>query len=151
MSTFEADDWARSEAAPSEEEIRRVRRLISRVKADLEDLTEQDRAQIEEAVSVVRCGRTVMLGMPPSASPGRIPRQPSLAPSRSRPSPGPQLPRRGHGGKTPDQGVLPVAVVGRALTGIGGVAPCRRSEGARGVRVPARTLERDRCRCAPGS
>ncbi|GGP56533.1 hypothetical protein [Streptomyces melanogenes] len=65
MPTFEADDWAPSEAAPSEEEIRRVRRLISRVEVDLEDLTEQDRAQIEEAVSVVRCGRTVMLGMPP--------------------------------------------------------------------------------------
>ncbi|UWE11927.1 site-specific integrase [Actinacidiphila bryophytorum] len=64
MSAFEADDWARSEALPSEEEIRRVRRLISRVKADLDDLTPEDRAQIEEAVAVVRRGRTVMLGLP---------------------------------------------------------------------------------------
>ncbi len=64
MSAFEADDWARSEAMPSDEEIRRVRRLISRVKADLDDLTAEDRAQIEEAVAVVRRGRTVMLGMP---------------------------------------------------------------------------------------
>ncbi|MFF2624225.1 transposase [Kitasatospora griseola] len=63
-SAFEADDWARSEAMPSEEEIRRVRRLISQVKADLDDLTAEDRAQIEEAVAVVRRGRTVLLGMP---------------------------------------------------------------------------------------
>lgn len=39
MSAFEADDWARSEAMPSEEEISRVRRLINRVKADLDDLS----------------------------------------------------------------------------------------------------------------
>ncbi|WP_199839622.1 tyrosine-type recombinase/integrase [Streptomyces sp. XY431] len=64
MSAFEADDWARSEAVPSEEEIRRVRRLITRVKADLDDLTPEDRAQIEDAVTVVRRGRTVMLGLP---------------------------------------------------------------------------------------
>ncbi len=64
MSAFEADNWARSEATPSEEEIRRVRRLIERVKADLDDLTPEEQAQIEEAVAVVRRGRTVMLGMP---------------------------------------------------------------------------------------
>ena len=64
MSAFEADDWARAEAMPSEEEIRRVRRLIKRVKADLDDLTEEERAQIEQAVAVVRRGRTVLLGMP---------------------------------------------------------------------------------------
>jgi hypothetical protein len=64
MSTFEADDWARSEAMPSEEEIRRVRRLINRVTADLHELTVEERAQIEQAVSIVRRGRTVMLGMP---------------------------------------------------------------------------------------
>lgn len=64
MSTFEADDWARSEAIPSEEEIRRVRRLINWVKADLDDLSEEERAQIEEAVAVVRRSRVVMLGIP---------------------------------------------------------------------------------------
>ncbi|MGW8557674.1 hypothetical protein [Streptomyces tubercidicus] len=64
MSAFEADDWARSEAVPSEEEIRRVRRLINRVKADLDDLSEEERAQIEEAVALVRRSRPVMLGMP---------------------------------------------------------------------------------------
>ncbi|MFI8085853.1 tyrosine-type recombinase/integrase [Kitasatospora sp. NPDC086009] len=69
MSAFEADDWARSEALPSEEEIRRVRRLVSRVKADLDDLTPEDRAQIEEAVAVVRRGRTIMLGLPKIGQP----------------------------------------------------------------------------------
>ncbi|WP_409468350.1 hypothetical protein [Streptomyces sp. HC307] len=79
MSAFEADDWARSEAIPSEEEIRRVRRLINRVKADLDDLSEEERAQIEEAVAVVRRGRVVMLGMPrvgqplPDVRPWRMP------------------------------------------------------------------------------
>ncbi|MFD3471105.1 transposase [Streptomyces sp. NPDC058682] len=64
MSAFDAGDWARSEAMPSEEEIRRVRRLINRVKGDLDDLTPQDRAQIEEAVAVVRRGRIATLGLP---------------------------------------------------------------------------------------
>lgn len=64
MSAFAADDWARSEAMPSQEEIRRVRRLIDRVKADLGDLTAEEQAQIGEAVAVVRRSRGVMLGMP---------------------------------------------------------------------------------------
>ncbi|MFJ5035100.1 hypothetical protein ACIQB5_45350 [Streptomyces sp. NPDC088560] len=64
MSAIEADDWARTQAMPAEEEIRRVRRLITRVKSNLDDLTPQDRAQIEQAVGVVRRGRTVLLGMP---------------------------------------------------------------------------------------
>jgi len=64
MSAFEADDWARSEAMPSDEEISRVRRLIARVKADLGDLSTEEQAQIEEAVAVVRRSRTVLLGMP---------------------------------------------------------------------------------------
>ncbi|MFH8663223.1 hypothetical protein [Streptomyces afghaniensis] len=49
---------------PAEEEIRRVRRLIERVQTDLDNLTPEDRAQIEQAVTVVRRSRTVMLGMP---------------------------------------------------------------------------------------
>ncbi|MER5853567.1 hypothetical protein ABT126_43360 [Streptomyces sp. NPDC002012] len=64
MSAFAADDWARSEAMPSQEEIRRVRRLIERVEADLDDLTVEEQAQIGEAVAVVRRSRSVMLGMP---------------------------------------------------------------------------------------
>ncbi|MFI6729294.1 hypothetical protein [Streptomyces atratus] len=41
-----------------------VRRLITRVKADLDDLSTEERTQIEQAISVVRKTRTVMLGMP---------------------------------------------------------------------------------------
>ncbi|MCB8908361.1 MULTISPECIES: tyrosine-type recombinase/integrase [unclassified Streptomyces] len=79
MSAFEADDWARTQAMPSEEEIRRVRRLIERVQNDLDDLTPEDRAQIEQAVTLVRRSRTVLLGMPrvrqplPDVRPTRTP------------------------------------------------------------------------------
>ncbi|MEU8965250.1 tyrosine-type recombinase/integrase [Streptomyces sp. NPDC048491] len=64
MSAFEADDWARTQAMPSQEEIDRVRRLIDRVSSDLDQLTAEDRAQIEQAVTLVRRSRTVHLGMP---------------------------------------------------------------------------------------
>jgi integrase len=64
LGAFDADPWAIAEAMPSEEEIRRVKRLIDRVKADLDDLTEQDRAEIQQAVAMVRRSRSVMLGMP---------------------------------------------------------------------------------------
>ncbi|MGW2051587.1 transposase [Streptomyces sp. NPDC001858] len=69
MSAFSVDDWARSEAMPSHEEIRRVRQLIERVKADLGDLTAEEQAQIGEAVAVVCRSRSVMLGMPRSGRP----------------------------------------------------------------------------------
>ncbi|WP_369780019.1 hypothetical protein [Streptomyces sp. R33] len=78
MSAFEADDWARSEAMPSDEEVRRVRRLINRVRADLDDLTEEEQAQIGQAVSIVRRGRSVMLGMPRIRQP-----RPDVRPRRS--------------------------------------------------------------------
>lgn len=64
LGAFDADAWAVAEAMPSEEEIRRVRRLIDRVKADLDDLTDQERAEIHQAVAVVRRSRATMLGMP---------------------------------------------------------------------------------------
>lgn len=80
MSAFEADDWARAQAMPSEEEIRRVRRLIQRVKSDLDDLTPEERAQIEQAVSLVRRSRTVLLGMPRVGQPLPDVRPPRTAP-----------------------------------------------------------------------
>ncbi|MFD7938996.1 hypothetical protein ACFV4T_31485 [Streptomyces sp. NPDC059755] len=64
MSAFEADDWARAQAMPAAEEIQRVRRLIDRVSGDLDNLTAEDRAKIDQAVAVVRRTRTVHLGMP---------------------------------------------------------------------------------------
>ncbi|MFF0392837.1 tyrosine-type recombinase/integrase [Kitasatospora sp. NPDC004615] len=59
-----ADDWAKREAMPSDEEISRVRRLIRRVTEDLDALTEQERTEIKEAVATVRKTRQGFLGMP---------------------------------------------------------------------------------------
>jgi hypothetical protein len=61
-----ADAWAKTEAMPSDEEITRIRRLISRVKADLDDLTDIERAEIQESITIVRAARNrvVGLGMP---------------------------------------------------------------------------------------
>ena len=58
------DEWARADAAPSTEEISRVRRLISRIKGDLDQLPDAERAWIDQAVTVVRKHRAVSLGMP---------------------------------------------------------------------------------------
>jgi integrase len=61
----ELEEWARAEAMPSEEEISRVRALIRRVETDLEQLSDEERAQIDAACRVVRTTRqTVHLGMP---------------------------------------------------------------------------------------
>jgi integrase len=71
------DEWARAEATPSDEEITRIRRLISRVKGDVEQLTAAERAQVEQAVAAVRRHRSVSLGIPrvrqptPDLRPGR--------------------------------------------------------------------------------
>jgi hypothetical protein len=59
----DADDWARSEAMPSDDEITRVRRLISRIEADVDDLTADEQALIEEAVAVVRRARNTVVGL----------------------------------------------------------------------------------------
>ena len=64
LATSSLDDWARSEATPSEEEISRIRRLIARISTGLDELTPDEREQIEHAVIVVRRHRTVTLGMP---------------------------------------------------------------------------------------
>jgi hypothetical protein len=65
---------------PSDDEIRRVRRLVKRVREELDDLTDEDRAQIQQAVNVVRRTRagTVSLGMPKVRHP-----QPDLRPERT--------------------------------------------------------------------
>ena len=64
LAATDIDEWARTEAMPSEEEITRVRRLIARVHAGLEDLTTDERTHIDTAVATVRGHRTVMIGMP---------------------------------------------------------------------------------------
>jgi integrase len=64
--TLDADEWARNDAMPSAQEITRVRRLINRMKGDLDQLTAEDRTQIENAVTQVRRNRIkiVNLGLP---------------------------------------------------------------------------------------
>jgi uncharacterized membrane-anchored protein len=49
---------------PSEEEISRIRRLINRITISLDELTDEEREQVVQAVTVIRRHRTVMLGMP---------------------------------------------------------------------------------------
>jgi hypothetical protein len=58
------DEWARAAATPTEEEISRIRRLINRINGDITALNDTERAQIDEAVAVIRRHRAVSLGMP---------------------------------------------------------------------------------------
>ena len=58
------DEWARADATPAEEEIRRVRHLVNRIKGDITRLDASQRAQIDDAVAAVRRHRAVHLGMP---------------------------------------------------------------------------------------
>ena len=65
------DDWARADATPAQEEITRIRRLISRINGDIAQLPDAERAQADQAVAVIRSHRAVNLGMPavrPAAS-----------------------------------------------------------------------------------
>jgi hypothetical protein len=59
-----ADDWAKREAMPSEEEITRLRRLIRRVSDNLGSLTPGEQAEIRDAVTAVRKTRQAFLGIP---------------------------------------------------------------------------------------
>ncbi|MGH3279806.1 MAG: hypothetical protein ACRDNW_11810 [Trebonia sp.] len=63
------DEWARADAAPAQEEITRIRHLISRIKGDIASLPEAGRASIDEAVTVIRKHRAVSLGMPSTRPP----------------------------------------------------------------------------------
>jgi len=65
LAASELDDWARTQALPSEEEIRRIRALIDQAEAHLGQLTEDERSGLQEAARLVRRGRqAVSLGMP---------------------------------------------------------------------------------------
>jgi len=76
LAASDLDDWARREALPSEEEIRRVKSLVHRVAEHLEQLTPAEQADIATAVSAVRRTRQVTtLGMP-SISQSRDPSLP---------------------------------------------------------------------------
>ena len=62
------DDWARRDATPAAQEITRIRRLVNRIKGDLEQLPDAERAQIDDAVAILRRHRATTkatnLGMP---------------------------------------------------------------------------------------
>ena len=58
------DEWARADATPNQEEITRIRRLIARINGDLGQASDNERAAIDEAVTVLRRHRAVSLGMP---------------------------------------------------------------------------------------
>ena len=81
------DEWARADAIPAEEEIRRVRHLVSRIKGDIDRMDASQRAQIDDAVTVVRRHR----GAPPrhAIRPHRAPLTPNgdLRMTASRPAP----------------------------------------------------------------
>lgn len=68
------DEWARADATPAEEEIARIRHLIARIKGDIAGLGDAERAQIDEAVAVVRRHRAAHAVPPRHArSPRRRP------------------------------------------------------------------------------
>ena len=79
LATTDLDQWARADAMPSEEEIRRIRRLIDQISHGLDELEPEQRQQLQQAVTVVRRHRSTMLGMPrtrqtlPDLRPERIP------------------------------------------------------------------------------
>jgi hypothetical protein len=69
------DEWARIDATPSQEEITKIRRLINRIKGDVAELGETERARVEDAVAVMRRHRaahTTALGMPTFPATGPI-------------------------------------------------------------------------------
>ena len=59
-----ADERARADATPAGQEITRIRALITRINGDIAQLTDAERTQIDQAVTVVRRHRAVSLGMP---------------------------------------------------------------------------------------
>ena len=66
LATTDLDHWARTEGMQSNEEIRRIRRLIDQISQGLDELepVPERRQQLQQAVTVVRRHRSVMLGMP---------------------------------------------------------------------------------------
>jgi rRNA maturation endonuclease Nob1 len=64
-SARDLEEWARTDAMPSEQEIARLRQLIRRAEGDLGQLSDADRNHITQAIDTVRAmRRNVHLGMP---------------------------------------------------------------------------------------
>jgi hypothetical protein len=58
------EEWARADTTPSQQEIIRIRRLITGINGDLNQASTAERASIEEAVTVMRRHRAFSLGIP---------------------------------------------------------------------------------------
>jgi len=72
IAATDLEDWAKAEATPSETEIEKLRALIRRVEDHVDDLTDDERDQITQAIDVLRVTRrsvttVVNLGMPTTA------------------------------------------------------------------------------------
>ncbi len=64
-SATDLEGWARQHLAPPDEQIDQLRALIRRIEDDLTNLSDDDRDQIRQAITVIRQTRqTVTLGMP---------------------------------------------------------------------------------------
>jgi integrase len=61
--SLDADDWAKTEAMPSTDEISRVRRLIDLMTTELADIPCEERAQILEATTVMPATRAKIVGL----------------------------------------------------------------------------------------
>jgi integrase len=64
LAATDVEEWAKTEAMPSQDEITRIRRLVAKITGDLGQLTASERTQIGQAVAAVRRHRVTMLGMP---------------------------------------------------------------------------------------
>ena len=51
LAATDLDDWARAEAMPSHEEMRRIRRLIDQISHRIDELKPEQRQQLQQAVS----------------------------------------------------------------------------------------------------
>jgi hypothetical protein len=76
IAATELEAWAKTEAAPSDAEIAKVRALIRRLDDHVDDLAPAERDQITEAIGVLRTTRraVVHLGMPTAPPSGTDPR-----------------------------------------------------------------------------
>jgi len=65
LAVVDIDDWAHTEATPSDDEISRVKGIIRRVEDHLDELTDTERAEITQATTMVhRARQVVTLGLP---------------------------------------------------------------------------------------
>jgi hypothetical protein len=62
LATNDLDDWARTEATPSDEEISKIRRLIARINTGLNKLAPDQREQVEPGGERAQRGQSVQFG-----------------------------------------------------------------------------------------